>query len=339
MSLPDRQVVSSQDALPPVEPPSLGLIARLFLVPLLIVAVVVLVVLGVHYLARSSWDPQSYLVQLEQEGPNRWQVAHDFATQLSGRSPVRRNAEVARRLARILLRRLQTPPPESQQVGAENETTFRIYLVKALGEFEVPQGFPALLKAAALGRNDSERQVQLAAVEALATLAYHVVQAQGTLPEEVYRSLLELSRQQDPKLRARAAFGLGVLGQRPPGEIRQRLLQLLDDPVVDVRYNAALALGRYGDARAVPTLVEMLAPEQPEALALEKDPAGKQVKLAKIHVNALRVALLLAKRNAEADLSPLAEPARHLAQRPQSPARVRLRARELLNVLKQRNGS
>ena len=334
---PRREPLSPQEALPPVEPPNLGLIVRLFLVPLLIVGVVVLVVLGVHYLATSSWDPEAYLNQLEQGGPGSWQLAYDFSTQLASREDIRRNPKVAARLAAILERRLQEPPPEDSGQGPlDDETKLRIYLVKALGEFETPAGFDVLLRAVALRRNATEEQVQLAAAEALATLAFHVLGAGGSLPPQVPQKLLELSRHADPRLRARAAYGLGVLGQQPPPEVEKRLLQLLDDAVVDVRYNAALALGRYGDPRAVPVLVQMLAPQQPEALDLEKNATGRQVKLASIHINALRVALLLARKNPQADLQPLVQPARRLAQSPDAPAQVRMRARELLNVLRQR---
>ncbi len=334
---PRPDSLSPQEALPPVEPPNLGLIVRLFLVPMLIVGVVVLVVMGVHYLATASWDPEAYLNQLEQGGPGSWQLAYDFSTQLAQREDIRRDAKVAGRLAAILARRLEQPPPENTPQGhLQDETKLRIYLVKALGEFETPAAFPVLLQAAKLRRNEAEAQVQLAAVEALATLAYHVLRAGGTLPPEVEAALLELSEHGDPRVRSRAAYGLGVLGEEPSPEVRKRLLELLDDPVVDVRYNAALALGRYGDAKAVPVLVQMLAPEQPEAVELEKEPSRRQVKVYSIQINALRVALLLAQRNPEADLTPLVEPARKLAQSEQTPAQIRIRARELLNVLRRR---
>ena len=335
MSLENRPVLSPQEGLPPVEPPSLGLIVRLFLVPLGIVAVVVLVVWGVHYLATSSWDPEAYLAELEQQGPNRWQVAYDFA-QLVRRSDVRTNAQVAQRLGQILLAQLEDPPPEESAERFQTEANFRIYLVKALGEFSVPEGFPALLQAARLGRNEPERQVQMAAVEAVATLTFHVLQSGRTVPEEVITTLLELSRHQDPRLRTRAAFALGVLDQTASAEVLDRLEQMLDDPVVDVRYNAAVALARYGRSEAVPTLVEMLQPQQPEAVELEKDPAGKTIKVARIHITALQAALLLAKQNPQADLSPLVAPAEKLAQASQTPAKIRIRARELLNVLHDR---
>ena len=90
----------------------------------------------------------------------------------------------------------------------------------------------------------------------------------------------------------------------------------LDDPEVDVRWNAALALARLGDEAAVPLLVELLdasfAGGDPQIPA---DAGGRRV----LAINAIRGLALLRTTEAEAALrraaasgdgSPIAEAAR-----------------------------
>jgi HEAT repeat protein len=59
----------------------------------------------------------------------------------------------------------------------------------------------------------------------------------------------------DPGIRKTAAFGLGELGDQ---EAIPGLAPLLDDAVVDVRWNAALALANLGSDLGLPVLYRML---------------------------------------------------------------------------------
>jgi len=88
----------------------------------------------------------------------------------------------------------------------------------------------------------------------------------------------------DPKVRAQAAAALGDAGAQEAGE---ELAALLDDTLA-VRHEAALALARLGDARAVPVLLAALgnrerALDAAEALSRLNAAAQPEVKAALSH--------------------------------------------------------
>ncbi len=82
-----------------------------------------------------------------------------------------------------------------------------------------------------------------------------------------------------------AAYVLGVLGAPQTASVRAQhaapLRALLNDPVADVRWNAALSLARLGDASAVETLLKML-----ERDALVSQYAIKEENIEQIMINA-----------------------------------------------------
>ncbi len=69
-------------------------------------------------------------------------------------------------------------------------------------------------------------------------------------------ALSELLERQDPRIRAAAAYALGMIGDKAAAD---PLLAALADTDDRVRTEAAAALGRIGDPRAVPALVAALA--------------------------------------------------------------------------------
>jgi HEAT repeat protein len=181
---------------------------------------------------------------------------------------------------------------------------------------------PALVKAANTERDaeverttdpkkwfPKEIDVRRAALESMAVLA-----GEGSLgPEElrndpeVMQAVLAASREHasgpDPnedraKLRQTAAFTLGVIGGE---EALDRLAAMLADAFPNARYNAAVGLARNGDARAVEGLVEMLDPENDEAVASEPSPGERQWKQSLIMMNAIRAAGELEEKNPDAD--------------------------------------
>jgi hypothetical protein len=73
-----------------------------------------------------------------------------------------------------------------------------------------------------------------------------------------YPEIIALAQNKEPQLRSMAAW---VMGQdNHCEEFHQTLHRLVDDPAPLVRWNAALALARFGDAAGEPQLREMLRP-------------------------------------------------------------------------------
>ena len=73
-----------------------------------------------------------------------------------------------------------------------------------------------------------------------------------------YPQLLALAQNKESQLRLEAAWAMGQ--DNHSEEFHQALRKLIDDPVPMVRWNAALALVRFGDETAEPQLRSMLQP-------------------------------------------------------------------------------
>lgn len=76
--------------------------------------------------------------------------------------------------------------------------------------------------------------------------------------QQWYPELPRLAKYPTEEIRNTAAWVMGQDNTRP--EFREALRGMLDDSSRVVRYNAALALVRFGDSRGRPQLVEMLQP-------------------------------------------------------------------------------
>jgi HEAT repeat protein len=290
------KTVSPDDALPPVEPPSAGFLVQLFLIPGLIVAIIVVVWLLFHWLAQMGNDPREYVKQLRGNNEIRWQAAVNLAGVLHGAAgnEIKHDTTVASDLGQILNEEITDGSMEERPIN------LRVYLCRALGEFEVEAALPALLTAASTQRADAEMDVRRAAVHGLATLAANLKAAQPDWQNsELSRTLIAGSKSDNDNLRAESAFALGVIADEP--QATARLAQMLDDPHPDARFNAATGLARRGEATALPVLLEMLGADQ--TLATEEERAeNRQEKQAMVNVNGLRAMAQLADANPSVDL-------------------------------------
>ncbi|HEV3417180.1 MAG TPA: HEAT repeat domain-containing protein [Pirellulales bacterium] len=310
MSSPTPNPISSDD-LPPVQPPSAGFLVQLFLVPGIIVAIIVVVWILVDWLAHMESDPQKYVEGLSRNTPDVWQKAENLAEMLRNDrgNQLKGDAKLAAKLAEILNEKIDTGLMD------EGSINLRVYLSSALGQFNTPEGLPALLKAASTHRDPSELPVRRSALDAIGMLISNLQSTAGRtgkaeLPdgEKLLSALLEAARDPEPVIRLRAAFVLGIVGD---DRSTSRLEKMLDDPYPDVAYNAATALARHGDPRAIDTLLEMLDPRQSKALEKE-DPAMQAEKRSIIFVNGLRAIGQLADADPSADLSRVAPAVDHL---------------------------
>lgn len=194
--------------LPPVQPPSGGMILRLFLTPFLIVAVLVGLYLGgrlLHGWMTGAHAPDHYLRRLDSPNPEiRWRAASDLSQELP-RSP---RLEADATFAVALAGRLRTALDEGAEperafaarydglTPAEREAVVRrelaprrnltMYLAACLGSFVVPVGAPLLAEMAT--QTDGMEPVALAerrgrALFGLAVLGQRL-QRYNTLPED-----------------------------------------------------------------------------------------------------------------------------------------------------------
>jgi HEAT repeat protein len=349
--------LSPAAALPPVEPPSAAFIVKLFLVPGLIVTLVLLIVLAFHWVAQQGSDPNKYIAALERNAANSWQVAHDIPFLLKRDPKLRQNRAIAQRLAALARQRAVAEPPalEARPDDAKNDVWLRVYLLKALGEFEVPDGLPVLVEVITrTERNGNEVDVRQSAIESLAVLVPNVRQHDpGFAPQDALEALLLASRESrrvkvrrelannrfeeledsGGSIRSRAAFALGVFGG--PEAIRRLEQMAAGEAYVDARYNAAIGLARHGHPQCLPTLVEMLDPEETAGVNAEPEPGSREYKRALILVNALRASEQFVEQNPTADRLNLVAAIQRLADSSKQPAAARLEAKRVLNRIRE----
>lgn len=283
------------DVLPPVEPPSAGFLVQLFVIPGVIVTIIVVVWLLFHWLAAMGNDPREYVRKLRGNNEVRWQAAVNLAGALHGEAAeeITHDAEVAGELGQILDEEIKAGSMDERPIN------MRIYLCRALGEFQVQAAIAPLLRA--LSTQSDDIAVRRAAVHGLASLAANLKNANPSWQSpELVAALIAASKSDDDLLRSESAFALGVLDD--PQSV-DRLNAMLDDPQPDARFNAATGLARHGKLAALPVLLEMIDPDQTLAMKEETGAENRKQKRTIVNVNGLHGIQELAKADPAADLS------------------------------------
>lgn len=121
--------------------------------------------------------------------------------------------------------------------------------IGALGHLGNAEAIPLILRF----QDHSDENVRFAVAFALCCFPND--------PQSVI-GLLKLVRDPDAEVRDWATFGLGVLGDADTPEIREALIQSLNDANEDVYEEAAAGLGKRQDHRVIPKLQAML--DEPE---------------------------------------------------------------------------
>ncbi len=314
MSQPDQPDHDNHAS--PAEFSTGGMLLKLILLPGLVVLAIVAAIL---WLSQPGGDVDSLIDALAREGHGRWQAALSLSAVLHdpGSAAIRRDPAVARRLSEILRKEIKTGGMDWDQVR------LRMYLCRALGEFQIADPLPVLLEAAQLQRSEGDIYVRRAAIEAIAVLASNVGPPELRSDPQLIPVLLKAAEDEHRQVRETAAFTLGVVGG---ARAQARLELMLADRYAEVRFNAATGLARHGNPKCIGVLREML------------DPRPADSRRTMIRVNALRAIGKLAAANPTADLGELVEAVERLT-RADVATEVSVKAAEVLHQLGHRNGT
>jgi HEAT repeat protein len=212
------------------------LVLQFFIFPMAIVAVCVTVFVIFGLIASEGKGARAYLDEVRTGSANRrWQAAFELSKVLQARKdPSLADPAFADELVRVF-----------SGAGADDPRVRR-YLALALGRLGDKRAVPALVLAAeSKGDASADPDTQVYAVWALGAIG----------DPEAVPTLVSLARSEDAGLRKAAVHALGSF----PGEAaRAALLTAVNDPVEDVRWNAAVALARRRDPAAAPVLLQMM---------------------------------------------------------------------------------
>jgi HEAT repeat protein len=235
------------------------LVLQFFIFPMAIVAVCVTVFVIFGLIASEGRSARDYLGEVRSGSQNRrWQAAFELSKLLQAKKDPAVNDP-----------RFVSEAVKLFEDSASDDPRVRRYLALALGRLGDPRAVPALRKALDAGASgDSE------------TVIYSIWALGAIGDPAAVPDLVRLSASEDRGLRKAAVHALGVFEDQAAHDA---LAAALSDAIDDVRWNAALALGRRGDVAAAPMLLQMLdrsalaklestAPEQ-KAEALSADQA------------------------------------------------------------------
>jgi len=206
------------------------LIIPFALFPLLIVSAAV----GVFYLfgvlAEKHATPEDYLYQMKTSSKyKRWQAAYELSSYLASRKVD--HPEILEKQMLDLLASTQ-----------EEDIELRHYLIVGLGQIGTEKSVKTLLDFVKTVK-DSETQI-------------YVIWALGRMnAKQAAPFITSQLNSDDPGIRKTAAFSLGFVGKTAH---LTPLKKLLDDPIRDVRWNAALGLAQLGNASGESEILEML---------------------------------------------------------------------------------
>ena len=216
------------------------LVLQFFIFPMAIVAACVAVFVIFGLISSDAKTARDHLADVRRGGGmfgvKRWQAAFAFAGALEsdkGRDAAKRDPELVKETVALF------------EESKEDDPRVRRYLALALGRMRHPAGVPALL---AVVRDPASEQDPETLIHSI--LALGAIGDPGAVPE-----LVRLLAHQDAGLRKAAAHALGSFDT---AEARAALTRALEDPVADVRWNAALVLARRREPAAAPVVAQML---------------------------------------------------------------------------------
>lgn len=243
---PESEFTRLPEELPPVQPPSAGFIAQLFLIPGLIVLAIIVVWSLVSRMASIEQDWRSLVLDIQSPHPHvRSRAIFGLAQQLSAdqnsTNPGPKlcdNADVAKQLSDLLDKELKRSSVDPDVVKQE------AILAQTLALFHTHETvLPVLIQAIQPGQDE---EVRTNALKAIAVIAGRALETSQPIPTELAETpLIEISSDPTPLIRQLAAYILGLV---PTESARSRLKVLMENPDPATRLNAAIGLARQGSA-------------------------------------------------------------------------------------------
>jgi HEAT repeat protein len=222
------------------------LVLQFFVFPMAIVAVCVTVFVIFGLVAGESRGAKEYLGEVRSGGASRrWQAAFELSKVLQAhKDPALQDPKFAESLLALF------------RDSKNDDPRVRRYLALAMGRLKDPRAVPLLIEAL----DEDPGQAADAETQIYALWALGAIADPAALP-----ALMQAAKSSDPGLRKTAVHALGSF----PGDAsRAALAEALQDAVEDVRWNAAIALARRGDAAGAPVLASLLDREHLKAAGL-----------------------------------------------------------------------
>jgi HEAT repeat protein len=209
-----------------------ALAVQFFLIPLAVVGIAVLMYVGFRSLLTDHRTAEDYLMQVATGGESqRWPAAYELSRMMSDPS-VRADHALGPALVKAF------------EQSKQGDPRVRRYLALAIGRLDPPLPADAINDLTA-ALNDSDSETQISAIWALGSSG----------DPTVTTHLMPLYDDGDAGIRKMVVYALGAL----PGDTQlETLHKALRDETADVRWNAAVALARHGNADGVPVLGQML---------------------------------------------------------------------------------
>jgi hypothetical protein len=207
------------------------LVLQFFIFPMAIVAVCVTVFVVFGLISSDNRGARDYLAEVRNgSATRRWQAAFELSKVIqSGKDPALKDG---RFVAEIIA---------AYEAGENDDPRVRRYLALALGRLKEQAAVPALRKGLASPDNE--------------TLLYSIWALGAIADPQAMADLVPFTTHDDAGIRKTAVHALGSFDAP---EAREALRRALQDRADDVRWNAALVLGRHGDTAAAPVLAQML---------------------------------------------------------------------------------
>lgn len=219
---------------------SWGNFARLFIFPLIIVAVAVLIWGTVQFLVRDTRSLEDHISQI-QNGPEnqRWRAAYSLAQEV-------KRQELEKKLTRSsaldiidLYRRAKDP-------------RIKKYLALVLAQIPIDETLQTLKQ----GLNSKKKGVKMNTILALGRLHENASnESFKSKVRELAPRIAKFLSDDSPEVRRIAAFVLGSLNNEA---VIDDLKQTLNDNQPDVRWNGAIALGQLGSDAGEDVLIGVL---------------------------------------------------------------------------------